>query len=153
MATFDLLLLGVIVFLGFQATSLALQVSGGYSATLPSPEWSVRLQVINGSTDETLLRRVVKELKECADEKLEIEIVETSSFERTSLPQTYIVSREKDLAATEQLAQRLGLDPDHISFEPLENNRKHITATLILGAESDKWLVARKSTQEEATRN
>lgn len=151
--SYDLFLIGVLLVLGGYAVALAFQVAKGYSATLPTPQWRVRLQVINGTGDKNILSRALNEISECKDDRMKVEIVETSSFRNTDLPQTFVVSREKDLKAAQQLATRLGLDPDYVTYEPLEHNREHITATLILGTESDQWLAARKSTQEVATRN
>ena len=41
------------------------------------------------------------------------------------------------------------MESDLVSYEPLENNREHITATLILGTEAGEWLAAKPDAKEE----
>ena len=145
----DLVLIATVTFVIVYSVTLAVQVSRGYSRTLPSPEWTVRLQIIDGSADHSILGRVIERVKSSRDENFEIEIVETSNFTRTSLPSTFVISRESDLQAARRLARRLGLESDLVSYEPLENNREHITATLILGTEAGEWLAAKPDAKEE----
>ena len=153
LGAFDLVLILTVAAVGLVALSLGIEYSRGYSKTLPGPKWTMRLQIVDGSATKAVLAKSVNEIKKCEDDDLKIDIVEKTRFDLTSLPKTFLVSREENLEPTRVLAERLGLDPDDVDYEPMENDYKHITATLILGAESDKWLAAREADQEGTTRN
>jgi hypothetical protein len=47
---------------------------------------------------------------------------------------SFVISRQEDLTASRMLAVRLGLDPDQVEYRPLEDNRRLITSTLVVGS-------------------
>jgi len=52
-----------------------------------------------------------------------------------------VISRRRDKAAAVLLAERLGIDPDDVIYEPLEHNTRHVSATLLLGQDYESITV------------
>jgi hypothetical protein len=93
----------------------------------------VRLQVLNGCSIDGLAARVGSQMNGVADDRLEIRVVDTDDMGQRRVKRSFVVSRAEDTKAAEELAGRLGLNPADVVYEPLENNIRQITATLVLG--------------------
>jgi len=93
----------------------------------------VRLQVLNGCGVGGLADRIGKKLNGAADELMEIRVVDFDDVGLRRVKQSFVISRTENTDAARALAGRLGLNPSEVIFEPLENNIRQITATLVLG--------------------
>lgn len=115
-----------------------LHVAAGITREVDTPDHLVRLQVVNGSGTVGLERVVAERLNHLTDAQLAVVIVREERFDKTDLPETFVVSRSPDLAAARLLARTIGLDPGKVSYEPLAHNSRQISATLILGADFEQ---------------
>ncbi|MCK4373507.1 MAG: hypothetical protein KAW61_10180, partial [candidate division Zixibacteria bacterium] len=77
--------------------------------------------------------RVADGLADYTDVDLVIKVVDTDNFDLSRVSETFVLSRLEDRSAATVLAQKLGLIADGITFKPLENNYRQVTATLVLG--------------------
>jgi hypothetical protein len=118
------------VYLGF----ISHKVVGSYTVEEPTPAYSMRLQVVDASSTGVLLKKLVQDIEAVSDMKLEIKVAETSRFDVRPVAGSFVISRQEDLTASRMLAVRLGLDPDQVEYRPLEDNRRLITSTLVVGS-------------------
>jgi len=130
----DFLLVTVLAVVVVYAVMVLVKVNRGYSQTQGGAERVARLQIVDGSGESGLTKQARQLVKETSDTQLMVEVVESDRFERYPVTRSFLIAREEDRTAAEILAQRLGLDPDDITYRPLENNRRHVTLTLVLGA-------------------
>lgn len=131
--------IGVVLFLVVAyITSVSFKVVSGVTKTLESPQHQVRLQVLNGCGVRGAASKVADRLEEFKDEEIEIMIVDTDNFDLTKIPGSFLILRSGDKESAVLLAGKLGLDPDDIEYRPMENNFRHVTVTLVLGADFEK---------------
>ena len=130
----DSVLVVAAVLVVIYAVSVASQALDSYTVVRTTPLCSIRLQVIDASGKDDLLAVVLSDIRAMADETLALEIVETTDFDLREVSESYVVSRQEDCQSANILAERLGLEPDEVEYKPLINNRRQITATLVLGA-------------------
>ena len=93
----------------------------------------VRLQVLNGCGIDGLAARIGSQLNGVTDGRLEIRVIDSEDIGQRKVKRSFIVSRTENTDVAGELAYRLGLDPANVIYEPLENNIRQITATLVLG--------------------
>ncbi len=93
----------------------------------------VRLQVINGYGLTGLANQIGKQLDGVSDGTLEIQVVDVDDIDARRVKRSFVISRTEKPDAARTLATRLGLDPSEVTFEPLENNIRQVSATLVLG--------------------
>jgi len=129
----ELLIAVLFVVVLVYVVSLSIRVSRGVSRTLESPAHVVRLQILNGCGINGLAARVADGLADYTDVDLVIKVVDTDNFNLSRVSETFVLSRLEDRSAATVLAQKLGLSADGITFKPLENNYRQVTATLVLG--------------------
>jgi hypothetical protein len=114
---------------------LAVKVTRGYSQTQSGPERLVRLQIVDASGEDGMTKRARQILADRSDKELAVEIVESNRFDRHKVTRSFLIAREEDRTTAELLAQRLGLDPDEVTYRPLAHNRLYIAVTLVLGSD------------------
>ena len=129
----------VVVFLYLLTTTL--QVVGGVTRVAHSPTHLMRLQVVNASGVRGLERTIAKRLSGASDSILWVQVVDTAVFGVTELARSTVISRQPDKAAAALLAERLGIDPDDVIYEPLEHNTRHVSATLLLGQDHENIIL------------
>jgi hypothetical protein len=130
----DSLLLTVLAVVAVYLVMLVVKVNRGYSQTQGGAERVARLQIVDGSGEKGLVKQARKLVAEVSDSQLAVEIVESERFERSPVARSFLIAREEDRTSAEILARKLGLEEDDITYRPLENNRQHVTLTLVLGA-------------------
>lgn len=129
----DSVLVVAAIILTVYTISVATQALDSYTVVRNTPVSLVRLQVVDASGQKGLLTAALDDVRAQADESLALKVVETTGFDLLEVDQSYVVSRDKDCRAACILAERLGLDPDDVEYKPLTNNRRQVTATLVLG--------------------
>jgi hypothetical protein len=132
---FDLILIITAAVIVVYTFTVADKVVSGYSLEQPTPRYMVRLAVVDAADESGLMKAVTREIEKVSDLDLSVEIVETSTFDVRSVERSFIISRQENLTAARLLAERLGLDPSEVIYKPLVNNRKHVTATLVVGSQ------------------
>ena len=141
LATFLLVVLYII--------SVSVRITTGVSETLDSPEHVVRLQILNGCGVNGLASKVADALADYSDPDLEIEVIDTDNFDLRKVTRTFLISRQKDERGGTILAEKIGLDPSEIVFEPLENNYRQVSVTLILGEDWETLKLLNNSGREK----
>lgn len=135
LAVMQALLVIALVVVLIMIVSDAARLSGSTSKSIDAADHLIRLQVVNGSGDETAAEEFAGTWENYTDDQLEIRIVEQEAFSYRPISKTYIVSRQADETAAELLALHLGLETENIEYNTLENNFRQISATLVLGAD------------------
>ena len=128
--------------------SFGIRVSTGVSGTMPVPNHTARLQIVNGTGDRGVLKAVADQLNGHGDPDLEIKVVAREEFDLRKIGQSVVVSRQEDLTVAHLLARRLGLPPGQVCYRPLENNRDHVSVTLVLGTDYGRLTLAGVSKEE-----
>ncbi len=113
--------------------SSTIRVAGGISKVIDTPAHLMRLQVINDSGVEGLAKQVAERLSDYTGYDLEIMVVDVFDFNLRRSPKSFVVARNQDKTAARMLAEKIGLDPSEVVFQPLEHNHRQVSATLILG--------------------
>lgn len=129
----ELLIAAVFVIVLVYVVSMSIRVSQGVSRTLPTPDLVVRLQILNGCGVTGLASRLADGLSDYADNDLEIRVVDTDNFEISRVSHSFVISRFEGNTAATILAGKLGLSADDIRFQPLENNYRQVSVTLVIG--------------------
>ena len=93
------------------------------------------MQLANGSSDKSATDVIDKFIKNYEDDEIDLLVVEKRDFTKREIEHSFIVSRTKDKNSAEQLAKKLGLDTDNITYKPLENNYNQVSVTLVLGSD------------------
>lgn len=115
--------------------SMSIKITGGVSQTVAGPDHEVRLQVLNGCGVNGLAGRVADQLADYTDQDLRILVVETANFDLRQVDKSFIISRAGDKSTAELLARKLGLEDDDILVQPLDNNYREVSVTLVLGSD------------------
>jgi len=131
----DLTLIVAAVVVLVYTVTVVNKVVSGYSMEEPTPRHIIRLAVVDATQDGRLMPSVTRDIEALSDPELSVEIVETAIFDVRSVERSFIISRQENLTAARLLAKRLGLEPSEVEYKPLVNNRKHVTATLVLGSQ------------------
>jgi hypothetical protein len=127
------LALVVLVVAGYYAGLYGIRLACGLTLQEEPPEYTVRLQLINATGQDTISSEVLRLLTGSAEKDLDIKIVEETRFDLREVPESFVLSRVPDLTAARLLARELGLDPGDVTYRPLEDNRILASASLIVG--------------------
>lgn len=125
-------LLAVIGLLGYVGLYIV-KVSRGVTKDADIRLQTVRLQVINGCGAQGLAARIAKQFDGATNDLMEVRVVDSDDMDVRRIKQSFVISRTENTEVARTLAGQLGLDPSRVSYEPLENNIRQITATLVLG--------------------
>ena len=128
--------------------SMTLKITTGVSETLDSPDYVVRLQVLNGCEVNGLAARASDWLADYADSDIEVKVVDTDNFDLHKVTGTFIISRDEDMKVARMLAGKLGLEPSTVVYRPLEKNYRQISATLVLGEDWESLNLAQRLGRE-----
>ena len=120
----------VVVFL---AGSTAVKMFGGVSRTVAAPVHMVRLQILDSNQAPGAMDGITELMKSLSDRDVEIRVVDIEQFDIRPVERSFLISREQDKSATTLLARRIGLEASDVIYQPLENNYRQISATLVLG--------------------
>ena len=127
--------LAVLVVALFYTGLYGVRLASGLTLQDEPPKYSVRLQIINATTSDTIDPERMLRLRGSNEKGLDIKIVEETRFDLKEVQESFVLSRIPDLAAARLLARDLGLDPGDVRYRPLEDNRKLASASLIVGCD------------------
>ena len=144
----DVLILVTLVSVSVYLLLLLIKVNSGYSQTQDMPERTVRLQIVNGTGEIGLAGKLAAQITALSDLDLAIEVVEMVRFDLRQVPRTFVIARTRNQTAARMFAERIGLDAHGVSYQPLENNRRHVTATLVLGQDIEEHAVEHHAATE-----
>ncbi|MFH1687618.1 MAG: LytR C-terminal domain-containing protein [bacterium] len=129
--------------------SMSIRLANGVSKTLPVPEHEVRLQVLNGCGVKGLAARVSDRLVDYGDENFRVAVVDTDNFDLHEVQKSFVISRFEDDAGARLLAEKLGLDPQEVLVQPLTNNYRQISASLVLGQDWERLQLVASDQKEQ----
>ncbi len=112
--------------------SFAIRITHGFSKTVEMPEYSIRLQILNGCGQNGVASRLAQRIPAIIRLPLEVSVLEVGDFDSYDVKKTFIISREKDLSQSEAFAKQLGIE-GNVIYRPLEDNYRGITTTLVIG--------------------
>ncbi|MFZ5981557.1 MAG: LytR C-terminal domain-containing protein [Candidatus Zixiibacteriota bacterium] len=130
-------------------SSVTVRITSGVTKTVEPSANTVRLQVLNGCGERGLAALFADKLTGYKDEELEIKVVDTDNFDETKIARSFVISRLEDRQAAEVFAGKIGLDPSQVIYRELENNYRHVSATLVLGEDYDMIKLAGKTLKEK----
>jgi hypothetical protein len=140
----ELAILAIFVIILVYGASFALKITNGVSKTVDVPVYNIRLQILNGCGAHGAADKAAKMLPNLINLPLEVNVVEVYDFKAYGVKKSFIISREPDLTNARALAKQLGLGTDNIVFEPIENNYRSISVTLVLGDDYETALLKNK---------
>ena len=132
----DTFLITVSIVFAILIVTYTVKITSGVAKSVSSPEYYVRLEIINATGEPRLETRMEDYLKDLNLENIQLEIVEAGRFELKESEESFLVSRTKDKSAPMQLAKVLNLDYKDMLYTALPHNTRQITATLVLGNDS-----------------
>jgi len=136
----ELAIVAILALVIIYGASFAIRITHGFSRTIDIPKYGVRLQILNGCGVNGAAARMAKVIPGIIGQPLDLSIIEMSDFSSYHIEKSFLISRDEETKATKILAQQLGLDDDNILYEPLDDNYKSITSTLVLGEDFEKIL-------------
>jgi len=113
--------------------SFAIKITHGFSKTVETPVQIVRLQILNGCGIGGAAGKIASAVPRLVKLPLEVQLVDYSNFDAYHVRNSFIISRDENLYAGKLLAGQLGLDEALVVYQPLEDNYRSISATLVLG--------------------
>lgn len=129
----EIILVGFCLVVAVWFGSIVTTMVGGVSATMETDRQHIRLQVVDAQPVKAVCGEAMARLEDGFDSALKIEVVDISRIGARKQVTTMLISRDKDFAAAERIAERLGLDPDGIVYRPMESNPEQISVTLVVG--------------------
>ncbi|UCD17462.1 MAG: LytR C-terminal domain-containing protein [Candidatus Zixiibacteriota bacterium] len=136
----ELAIVAIFALVMIYGASFAIRITHGFSKTIEMPEHTIRLQILNGCGVNGAASRVARALPGLISLPLEVDILEVEDFDSYNVAETFVISREKDLEAAEKFAEQLGLNTDKIAYNPIDNNYRSISLTLVLGDDFERLL-------------
>jgi len=112
--------------------SFAIRITHGVSKTIDVPEYTIRLQILNGCGTTGAASRVSKAIGGLIKMPIEVNVIDIDDFNDYPVKESFLISRISDSDPIEILSEQLNLTGD-ISYLPIENNYRSISATLVLG--------------------
>jgi hypothetical protein len=117
------------------ALSLAVRVTRGVTQTELTPQYVVRLEILNGCSRAGIASEAARILSGYNNDELEIIVIETGDFDLTDVSKTMVISRDRDQTGAERLARLIGINDSEVTYKPMENNYRQISVTLVLGGD------------------
>jgi len=121
----------------------------GESAPVPgTPEAvvpvSVRIQMLNGCGIPGAASSFSKHVKLAAGPDFIVDVLDEGNFESFQQEKTLLIARKAKHDHAAQFAAKIGLTPDRISFKELESNFYDLDYSLVVGADYEKLMAAKK---------
>ncbi len=129
--------------------SFVVKIVQGESTTLPNtPEAivpvSLRVQIMNGCGIAGAASSFSKHVKQAAAPEFIIDVLDERNFESFQQEKTLLIARKPNHEHAAGFAAKIGLTADRISFKELESNFYDIDYSLVVGADYEKIIAARK---------
>ncbi len=137
--------LAVLVFVG----SFVVKIMQGESAPVPgTPEaivpTSLRIQIMNGCGIAGAASNFSRHVKQSAGPDFVVDVIDERNFESFQQERTLLIARKENHDHAARFAAKIGLTPDRVSFKELESNFYDIDYSLVVGADYEKIMAAKK---------
>ncbi len=146
--TLEMAIVAIFALVVIYAASFAIRITHGISKTIDEPQYTIRIQVLNGCGVDGAASRVADQLPTIVGLPLEIIVVDVDDFKSYHVKESFLISRDKDLRPLKIMANQLGIENKEIEFVPIENNYRSISATLVLGEDYQEIISIRSNKGE-----
>jgi len=133
----DFALAGVFVVIFAVAAGSVHEAVFGISRTVDTPDNILLIELLDCSSDGRFSNGAAEQIEGLSDRSLEIEVVNRDRLHMTQKMSSFIIARSENKKAAEELARRLGLNPDDVVIRPLEHENGRLQASLVLGDDFD----------------
>ncbi len=137
----ELAIVAIFALVAIYAASFAIRITHGFSKTIETPEYVIRLQILNGCGEDGAANRAAKALPGRIKLPLEVKVMDVDDFDSYEVAETFVISRLENTEAAKLLAEQLGFDTDKVIYQKLENNYRTVSATLVLGKDYELTVV------------
>lgn len=129
--------------------SFVINFMKGESAPIPgTPEAivpiSLRIQMLNGCGISGAASAFSRHVKAAAGPDFVIDVLDEGNFESFQQEKTLLIARKAKHDHAARFAAKIGLAPDRVSFKELESNFYDIDYSLVVGADYEKLMAAKK---------
>ena len=104
------------------------------------PDEIIRLQLISSCKQKDILSAAKEFFSHKKTKEFDIMIVDAICTELKEIPNSIVISRDENLNHADLISEIVNFEEDDILFRPLENNKKFITVTIVLGNDFEKML-------------
>jgi len=115
------------------AYSFAKKITWGADNEAQGPVMMVRVQVLNGCGIKGAAGEVADFLKRTPDPTYQFDVVDEGNFATFDVTETLVLDRGEAREAARIVAERLGVDSDHVLSQPLTENVLDIDVSILLG--------------------
>lgn len=105
---------------------------------------SLRIQILNGCGIPGAASTFSRHVKAASAPDFVIDVLDERNFESFQQEKTLLIARKANHDHAARFAARIGLTPDRISFKELESNFYDIDYSLVVGADFEKLMAAKK---------
>lgn len=131
-----LLSLIVLVFV----SSAVLKVMTGETTSLPPEKSYVRVQVLNGCGISKAAAKTAKVIRDAGVADVEYDVIDEDNFESYEVSETMIITRdEADTEYAQSLASALGIKPENVVSQELDDNFLGIDLTVVVGKDFESF--------------
>jgi hypothetical protein len=128
----EMVIVAIFALVVIYAASFAIRITHGVSKTVEAPQYTVRLQILNGCGVNGAAGKLARVLSNMVKLPLEVIVVDVDDFDAYHVEKTFLISHDNDTDPLKILADQLNLS-DEISIEEIPDNYRSITGTLVLG--------------------
>jgi len=125
------------------ASSTVLKILSGETSSLPEELSYLRVQVLNGCGVSRAAAGMASIVRDIGIPSVDFDVIDEDNFETYEVSETMILVRdERATLDAHRLAERLGINPDNVVSQHLEDNYLSLDLTIILGNDFES-IVAR----------
>jgi hypothetical protein len=124
------ILFGAVMIYGY---SFAKKITYGADAEAQGPVMMVRVQVLNGCGVKGAAGDITESLLKANDPTYQFDVVDEGNFATFDVTETLVLDRGESREAARAIADRLGVDSDHVLSQPLSGNVLDIDVSILLG--------------------
>jgi len=116
------------------ASSTVLKIVQGETHSLPVQASYLRVQVLNGCGIPKAAAGMGQIVKDLSIENVDIDVIDEDNFETFDISETMILARdERALDNAVRIGEGIGIHPDNVVVQPLDDNYLSLDMTIIVG--------------------
>ncbi len=125
-----LLSLVVLIF----ASSTVLKIVQGETHSLPIQNSYLRVQVLNGCGIPKAAANMGQIIKRLDVDNVDVDVIDEDNFDTFDISETMILARdERAHAEAVRIGEMIGIHPDNVVVQPLDDNYLSLDLTIIVG--------------------
>ncbi|MEA1980011.1 MAG: hypothetical protein U9N54_03445 [candidate division Zixibacteria bacterium] len=104
------------------------------------PDEIIRLQLIGSYKQKDILNKAEEFFSHKKIKEFDIMVVDVNCSELKDISNSIVISRDENLDHADMISEIVNFEENDILFRPLENNKKFITVTIVLGDDFENML-------------